>query len=331
MARLEVKRHMGPLDIAAVSELLEVAAQVDHHHPLGEHQWLDLVQGGREGFAGFVATEPGHDHPVGYAQLTRGAARNGSSPGGSWALEYVIDPHHRASDPEIGRSLLDAALDLVRTEGGGHVHLWVPKPTALHDQTAAAVGLRRGRELCQLRRDLPVGVPYDLHVRPFRPGLDEGAWLDVNNRAFDRHPEQGGWDLATLANREAQDWFDPAGFLLHERDGRLAAFCWTKVHRHTGLWDHDPWLGEIYVIAVDPDFQGLGLGRSVALAGLDWLAQRGIGTGMLYVDRGNAQAMGLYASLGFTVDHVDQAYVGDYEPAGGQPGVSPAPTSEPSP
>ena len=68
---------MGQGDIAAVSELFDVATDVDGHRPLGEHQWLDLVQGGREGFAGLVAWEPGHGHPVAYAQLTRGA--------GSWA------------------------------------------------------------------------------------------------------------------------------------------------------------------------------------------------------------------------------------------------------
>ena len=300
MARLEVKRHLGRADVAAVEELLAVATEVDGHHPLDEHRWLDLVQGGREGFAGLVAWEPGHDHPVGYAQLSRDPRR------GSWALEFVVDPHHRDADPEIGMRLVEVALDVVAGEGGGHVHMWVPKPTPLHDRIAETAGLRRGRQLLQLRRRLPVEETTDLPVRPFMPGRDEEAWLAVNNRAFRWHEEQGGWDLQTLQDREAQDWFDPAGFLLHERNGRLAGFCWTKVHR-----DQDPPLGEIYVVAVDPDFQARGLGRRLVVAGLDWLWRTGIETAMLYVDRDNAPAVRLYESLGFTLDHVDQAYVGD--------------------
>ncbi len=298
---------MGRGDIAAVSELLEVAAAVDGHAPLGEHQWLDLVHGGREGFAGLVAWEPGHDHPVGYAQLTRD--KNAVRP--SWALEYVVDPHHRHTNTDIGPTLVEKALEVVRAEGGGHVHLWVPKPGPEHDRMDTAVGLARGRELRQLRRTLP--VPHDappLPVRPFRPGEDEEAWLEVNNRAFKWHEEQGGWELQTLRDREAQPWFDPEGFLLHERGGRLAGFCWTKVHD-----DHDPPLGEIYVVAVDPDYQGLGLGRALTLAGLDWLTGRGLKTAMLYVDADNTPALRLYESLGFGVDHVDRAYTCDIEPA----------------
>ncbi len=307
MTTLEIKRQMGRADVAAVTELLAVATEVDGHPPLDEHQWLDLVHGGRHDFAGLVAWEPGHDHPVGYAQITR---EDPAAHEPTWALEYVVDPHHRRPDLGIARTLLDTALGLVAEAGGGHVHLWVPKPTAAHDELAAAVGLRKGRELRQLRRPLPIGERPTIDVRPFVPGHDEAAWLEVNNRAFHWHPEQGGWDLETLHSREEQPWFDPEGFLLHERDGKLAGFCWTKVHP-----DHDPPLGEIYVVAVDPGFRGLGLGRQLTVAGLDHLAGKGLTVGMLYVDADNDAAIHLYEKLGFTIDHVDRAYVGDVEPA----------------
>lgn len=295
-------------DIAAVSELLDLAAAADGHRPLDEHKWIDLVHGGRRGFAGLIAWEEGHDHPVGFAQLTRGD--------GNWAVEYVVDPHHREGEgPEIATDLLSWAIDMVRSEGGGHLHLWVPKPTEVHDRVAAAVGLSRGRNLLQMRRPLPLseaeaGGRPPLAVRPFAVGRDEEAWLEVNNRAFSRHPEQGGWDVATLKERQAESWFDPAGFLLHERHGRLAGFCWTKVHD-----DHQPPLGEIYVIAVDPDFAGQGLGRALVVAGLDHLAALGLATAMLYVDSGNEPALRLYRRLAFDVDHVDRAYTGDVAPA----------------
>jgi mycothiol synthase len=90
-------------------------------------------------------------------------------------------------------------------------------------------------------------------------------------------------------------------------------FCWTKIHA-----DHDPPLGEIYVIAADPqrpDRSEEHLGRRLVTAGLDHLHRQGLNTGMLYVDANNTRAVKLYVDMGFVVNHLDQAYVGDIAPA----------------
>jgi mycothiol synthase len=108
----------------------------------------------------------------------------------------------------------------------------------------------------------------------------------------------------------AEPWFDADGFLLHERDGRLAGFCWTKVHPAEPALG-DPPMGEIYAIAIDPDFHGQGLGGPMTLAGLAWLAAQGLTVGMLYVESDNHPAVRTYERIGFTVHHVDRAYTLD--------------------
>ena len=244
-----------------------------------------------------VASAPGSERPVGYAQ-GQVVGRDGA-----FAVELAVAPDRRGGGPAVADALVRTVLGALDGRPSA-VRLWAHHATASDDRLARDHGFGPERELVQMRRPLPVeGDRPPFAVRPFVPGEDEQAWLAVNNRAFAGHPEQGGWDLRTLEEREAEPWFDPAGFLLHEEDGRLAASCWTKVHDAA-----DPRLGEIYVIAVDPDFHGRGLGRAMTLAGLDWLAGAGLGTGMLYVDGANRAAMSLYRSLGFTVDHVDRSY-----------------------
>ncbi|MFC4055627.1 mycothiol synthase [Actinomadura syzygii] len=280
-------RAVGDGEVGDVLTLVEAAASADSVGPLSEHALLAL-RGGRAGTV--VADGPA---VVAYAHLD--PATDGEPAAG----ELVVHPGHRRRGH--GRALLRA----LRERADGPLRVWahgdLPSAAAL----AKAEGMSRDRALLQLRRPASGPLPEPslaegVAVRAFEPGKDERAWLDVNARAFAGHPEQGSWTIEDVRDREAEDWFDPAGFFLAERDGRLVGFHWTKVHPGG--------VGEVYVVGVDPDAQGLGLGRALTLTGLRHLRDAGVEQIMLYVDESNAAAVRLYEKLGFTRHAVDVMY-----------------------
>ena len=297
MWRIETRHKLDDHEFATVGTLLAEAENHDGFQPLSDHLLLDLEDHGGQGFVAVLAYGETGTLDA-YAQL---ASANVST-----AIELVIAPSERAWIDELTSQLLRVAVEVVAADGGGRINWWVHHPDEHTDVIAAGVGLQLRRRLLQMRRSLPIGVPGTVETRSFVVGRDEAELLRVNNAAFHDHPEQGGWTIETLRRREAEPWFDPVGFRLHERDGKLAAFCWTKVHRNT-----DPPMGEIYVIAVDPAFHGHGLGKALTIAGLEHLVRQGLTTGMLHVDAGNTTAMSLYERLGFTVHHADHAYRAD--------------------
>jgi mycothiol synthase len=218
-------------------------------------------------------------------------------------LEVVVDPS-LVDAARVHDDVLETAVDAFRSDGGGHLTWWTDADNDGIRRAADEVGLTLERSLHEMRVDLPMGSRASVATRAFTTA-DIDAWLRVNNRAFAGHPEQGGWDRETLATRLAEPWFDPDGFRLYEDDGVVAAFCWTKVHL-----EMTPPVGEIYVIGVDPDLHGRGLGRELTMAGLDWMADHGLTEAMLYVDGGNATARRLYERLGFVTVRTRYAFAG---------------------
>ncbi len=310
----DIKRSMTTQNIAEVTQLLDAVEKADNRKPLNDHLWIDLRQGGRPGFAGLIARHQHTGQPIAYCQISRG--------NDSWALDLVVDPQHRNETLNLGTALLGEAAELISDEGGGHVHWWVYGATSVHDALATHINLHAGRALLQMHVTLPlaqqvINATTQVATQSFRVGIDEDAWLTVNNRAFSSHSEQGGWTKQILQSRQSEKWFNPNGLLLYFLSGEnkqtLVAFCWTKIDRES-----DPKVGEIYVIAVDPQFHGQGLGRSLTVAGLNSLATAGATTGMLFVDKDNIAAIATYTKLGFTVRHQEQAFVGDIAPSSKQ-------------
>jgi mycothiol synthase len=288
-------RRLDATSALNVPRLLDDAARADGFFGLSDQLAADLDELLAGDAPPSVAVQLG-DGSGGIAGIAIASRRNGD-----WTMQVVTDRRQR--DGAATRALASTVLAEVAVDGGGRVDWWVYAPSAVDDSIARDLGLKADRELWQMRRDLPAERRAEVATRSFRPGRDEEAWLTVNNRAFAGHHEQHGWTAETLHQRMRQPWFDAGDLRLHERDGRLAAFCWTKRHNDS--------LYEIYVIGVDPDYQGLGLGTQLTLAGLDHMVVRGASEALLFVASENTAATAMYERLGFTINRVDRAYVGE--------------------
>lgn len=273
----------SPDGFPGLTALIDAAAAADGVAPISGHV-RDAVRTG----AADVLIDPDE--------------RAGAAAGVAVALaqdpaEVTVAPDRRRQGR--GRALVRAAI---RRQGAVWAYGDLPAARAL----AAELDLHPTRVLVQMRRPLPIEPrdyrpPAGVRIRTFRPGRDEDAFLRVNARAFAGHPEQGRLDRSGLDQDMAQDWFDPAGFVLAVTDpgDELLAFHWTKVHpAEPGTGGP---IGEIYVLGVDPDAGVRGLGSVLAEAGLRYLGERGLDTAMLYVESDNAPAVRLYERFGFTV------------------------------
>ncbi|MCW2132151.1 mycothiol synthase [Arthrobacter sp. VKM Ac-2550] len=306
---LSIKGSPDPEVLGDIRALTDAAAEADGNPPLSEQTWVNLKSVDPDNllvlasYAGEERSDPSTATSLAGVAVVNLPA-HGESNG---VLELVVHPTYR--NQGVGTGLVTALQE--------HTELPALKAWSHGDHEGAAklagrFGFAPVRELWRMRLthvpQLPdVVLPDGVSIRAFVPGRDEQAWLAANAAAFAHHPEQGSTTLADLQARMAEDWFDPAGFLLAVRnnDGALLGFHWTKVHPRTGT---HPSIGEVYVVGVTPEAQGTGLGKALTIAGMKHLHEQGQQAIMLYVDADNEAAVALYRKLGFTRWDTDVMY-----------------------
>jgi mycothiol synthase len=269
--------ELSESDAAQVRELLAA-----------DEAGIDLPRGGEH----LLAVR---DRIVGYAHLDTVGDSFGNKVG-----ELVVHPAYR--DQGLGGQLLTALAGRAQP-----LRVWSHRDHPAAATLAARQGFKRVRELHRMGMDLGADefpapkLPEGVRLRTFVRGQDEEALVAVNARAFSWHPEQGALTVQEVLDTEQEAWFDPAGFFLAvDAEDRLLGYHWTKVHPDS--------TGEVYVVGVDPDAQGGGLGKALTLAGLRHLRGLGLPRVILYVESDNAPAIAVYAKLGFALLDVGVQY-----------------------
>lgn len=141
------------------------------------------------------------------------------------------------------------------------------------------------RQLLLMERDL--SFPTEPPSHPIEPGGDEDweAALEIDRRAFD--PE---WRIGRHGLEDARDATPTTGFLVSKSGGEVTGFSIVGISSMTGYLQR---------IAVDPDAQGTGLGRSLLRASVEWVGRRQARTLLLNTQRDNVGAARLYRSERF--------------------------------
>lgn len=297
--RWDTLAALDPVAAEAVATLARGAAEADGFDALNESAVLALRHPSATTTHVLATVD---DTLVGYAQLQIDESTSTDTTGDAATGSLVVAPEHRRTG--VGTRLYEA---LRATAGEGTLQIWAPHDTAAAAALATGQHLTRVRELMIMKRPLTDPVPAPVvapgaTIRTFNPERDAQSWLRVNARAFAHHPEQGAITASDLAERMAEDWFDADGFFLAVRDAdqALLGYHWTK--------EHDDGLGEVYVLGVDPDSGGQGLGKALLRTGLQHLADGGDTTVLLYVEADHPSAVGLYASHGFVESSRDVLY-----------------------
>ena len=268
-----------PPDAAAIDRFLAEVAAVDSHPPLSGNK-LAMIDAGSGRVGVWRDSE-------GICVVGVAAHHTGD---GHWAVEAALAPQRRGSAGE--EEAIRNSASLV-SDGERHT-LWAFRSPQI--EAANRLGYVEARSV--LRMSAPMAgvarVPSSgISVVPMTEA-DADAIVAINNRAFADHPEQASMTCESFGVLSQSTWFDPDGVAVARCDDGIVGFCVTKAEG-SGV-------GEVYLLAVDPDSAGSGYGAMLASAGFEWLARHGATTASVWVDSTNHGAIRIYRKLGLAED-----------------------------
>ena len=232
-------------------------------------------------------------------------------------------------EPGIGRALLDGLVHPLQRKKGIATNLFAHAveharraglkvaQVCIPQKNQAAKNLIKRLELQFIRRFigmeldlstnlLPDNTPTTYTIRHLQPG-EEQLLTDIQNRSF---ADAWGFHPNTteeIAYRINLGSCAPEDILMACLGDRPIGYCWTRrfVEKHAASENAK---GEIHMLGVDPNFRKQGVGRSVLLAGLSHLKDKGITIIELTTDSEDPVAFRLYESVGFQEMMISEWY-----------------------
>jgi mycothiol synthase len=221
---------------------------------------------------------------------------------GRVVLNCLVHPQYR--EDGVATELIERAIDRARELKVKRVHVNIPEESVTARKLFVKMDFRFIRHFLELTLDLSeahlremgrIGPRYR-HMK----GGEEDKLVQVQNRSF---ADTWGFNPNTVEEivyRIGLPNCSPEDVILACDGDTVSGYCWTRIY---GGEDNVTRRGKgrIYMLGVDPDHRGKGIGKEVLVAGLSYLKGKGLGIVELTVDSENEAARALYRSAGFQV------------------------------
>ena len=228
---------------------------------------------------------------------------------GRAVLSFLAHPEHRGE--VVVMKLIERAVIRARELKARRVHVNVLEGAESVRRLLAKIGFRFIRRFLELRLDLSNGdVPNINRISPRFRHLkrgEEDKLVQIQNRSF-----AGTWGfnpntLEEIVHRIRLPGCSPEDTILACDGEDVIGYCWTRIY--AGKYKRPRGNGgRIYMLGVNPDYRGKGIGKGVLLAGLSYLKSNGVGIIELTVDSKNKAACTLYRSAGFRIETMSLWY-----------------------
>ena len=215
-------------------------------------------------------------------------------------LNCFIHPDHRRRG--LATKLFACAALRARELGVKVAQVNIAQDNVIAESMLSKLGFRFVRRFLQLRLNI---------AEVSGQGTNQSAWqcrnlqrgeedklIQIQNRSF-----AGTWGYNPNTVEEIIYYTNltdccPEDVILACDGVKIIGYCWTRITCETATGERK---GQIFMLGVDPDYRGRGVGKGVLLTGLSYLKSKGLQVAELTVDSENQAACALYRSVDFQV------------------------------